>query len=140
MTHEPIKNWTLPAGVADAWRLLHTLPIIAFDMNKITHIIFTLTFTVVCFGLWAALFWFQSIFEPMGIWLPEATRFLMDNRLLFLIIPIPFWVFSFFTIYGRQPASESTLLYFSIVAFLYFFMYVVVIFAVMLPLIGQVSF
>ena len=121
--------------VNDQTRRQRTMQISRFDMNKVIHIFLTLIFTVVCFGLWAALGWFQSLYDDFSF-LPGATVFLLEKKLLFLVIPIPFWVFSVFATYKKQPSSENTLLYFVILTFVYLFMFAFVGLAMMLPLIS----
>jgi hypothetical protein len=109
-------------------------------MQKITNVLFTLAFTVGCFGQWLMLVLFQSIY-PLRLEdsLPGFTIFLVGNKMLFLIIPIPFLLFSLFLVLKKTPTTEINLLYCGILAVVFSLLFFLVVAAVWLPWVPMIK-
>jgi len=110
------------------------------NMKRATHLIFTFAFSVGCFALWMVLSLYLGIYHslfhsthfPYMSQLPELTQLLLDNRLAFLLMPIPFTLYSVF----RKPLTfEGIVFYFGLLAFLFMILLLLVLAAVLLPMV-----
>ena len=103
-------------------------------MPKITNILFTIVFSIGCFGLWLILVLFESIY-PLRLAgsLPALTHLFLAKKFLFLIIPIPFLLLSAFIAFRKQPTTEVNLLYLGILAVIFSLLVISVTVAVSIP-------
>ena len=109
-------------------------------MQKAINILFTVAFTVSCLGLWLLLVFYESIY-PLHLvkYLPIHTKFLLGYKFLFLVIPIPFLLFSTFAALRGQPTTEFNLLYVGIMVVIISFLSLLVIPALLFPWIPHIE-
>jgi len=83
---------------------------------------------------------FQSIY-PLHLTsnFPGCTQFFLANKFLFLVIPIPFWLFSAFVAFRKRPTSEINVLYLGILAVIYSFLFFCVISVIAFPCIPMIK-
>jgi hypothetical protein len=108
------------------------------DMQKIIIILFTIAFTVGCFGLWLTLILFQDVC-PIRLTEDFINSTQLAKKIL-PISPIPFWLFSTYMTFRKRPTTEINLLFLAVLALTYvlLFFYIVSIIAVpFIPVINR---
>gem|GEM_PF-4853000 len=111
-------------------------------MQKTTNILFTIAFTIGCFGLWFLLCTFECIYPQKWLhtgYLPRYTNLLLAWKFLFLVIPIPFLLVSAFVALRKRPTTEFNLCYVGILAVIFSFLFFSVAVVVLLPWIQSIE-
>ena len=103
-------------------------------MHKVTHILITGTFGLGCFGLWLLLGVLQNIYDHhVGQALPGLTLFCVAHRQWFLLLPLPFIVFTALSLVRRTASVEGVVLYLSASALLFVILFFTVALGALLP-------
>ncbi|MHC1764254.1 MAG: hypothetical protein AB9869_08105 [Verrucomicrobiia bacterium] len=76
-------------------------------MNKLTHILVTVTFVFACFGLWAVLNVLGTLSAQSAQALPGFTKFVFGLRLWLLLLPIPVAAYGIYAVVRRHVAQQS---------------------------------
>jgi len=109
-------------------------------MQRATTILFTVAFTIASVGLWYLICIAESIYPPE--WsrpgnLDQYSKFFHENKFLFLVVPIPFLLFSAFIAIRKRPTTEINLFYAAILAIIFSFLFFSVVLAVLFPWISR---
>jgi len=104
------------------------------SMNRITNLLFVLAFTIECVGLWLLLSEFESIFmRPFVNKLPDSTHFILSNKTLLLLIPIPFWIYALYITMKKAITIDMVFLLLAITTVVFLLLLFVALFVIMLP-------
>jgi len=105
-------------------------------MQKTARVLYSLAFSVGCFGLWLVLGLFEGIcrarFHPWTE-LPELTQLFMRDSWWLLCVPVPFLAFSLWNCFQAKQRMEFTLLLLGLLVAVFAVMFFSVAVAIVLP-------
>jgi len=90
------------------------------DMQKASLILFTAAFVIGCVGPWLLSALSEGIYAYhfRGHDLPGYTKFVLENRTMFLVIPVPFVALCLYAL-RRSLNTEAITLFVGILAFVF---------------------